>query len=393
MLKKLEGSMEKQNTGFVLIKTASETYLNWLNFREGKPRSGVVEARLYTDVWITSEIPILGPYSFINTVAPSDSLELRPAVVLRVAQHPATETPSLPMNNDFDHYHGGDFVDEMAALASLFLGIRMQAGPIDRNFIQGGDPLGRPIHYGSKTVPALPRPYQAPQIPRLRKARNLDDLKKLENFSIRTVNETNALIKAARMYQQAIWICDADPELAWLLLVSAVESAAVLWADDNNNPTDSLRASIPELFHLLNVDMYKDLIDPVAKILSQVTRSTKKFKDFLVKFVPEPPLERPPEAFRFSFKKAKLKEAASIIYRHRSASLHSGTAFPLPMCMPPKFLKLEEVSDSGYGEIPMGLATSSRGATWQIDQTPMLLHTFEHIARGAILNWWRSSQT
>jgi hypothetical protein len=385
--------MERAETRAVRSKTANDTYLNWLSFRKNKPRSGIVEARLYTDVWITGEVSGLGPYSFINTVATSDSKELRPAVVLRMAQHLTTERPSLPMNNDFDHYHGGDFIDEMAALASLVLGIRMQAGPIDRDFMPGGDPLGRPTQYGSKAVPVLPRPYQSPQIPRLQEPRNLDDLKMLEDFSKRTVNETNALIKAARMYQQAVWVCDADPALAWILLISAVETVAVLWAGDSNNPTDSLRASLPKLFDLLDVDTYRGLIDPVAQILSEITRSTKKFIDFLAEFVPEPPPVRPPEAFRFLFRKAKLKKAASLIYGHRSASLHSGTAFPLPMCIPPKRWKFDGVPDAGYGEIPTGLATSSRGATWKLDQTPMLLHTFEHIARGAILNWWHGSQT
>jgi hypothetical protein len=41
-------------------------------------------------------------------------------------------------------------------------------------------------------------------------------------------------------------------------------------------------------------------------------------------------------------------------------------------------------------EVPLGLSASSYGATWAKKDTPMLLHVFEYIVRGAVLNWWRS---
>jgi hypothetical protein len=41
-------------------------------------------------------------------------------------------------------------------------------------------------------------------------------------------------------------------------------------------------------------------------------------------------------------------------------------------------------------EKPLGLATGTRGAVWVAEDTPMLLHTFEYIARKALLKWWES---
>jgi hypothetical protein len=70
-------------------------------------------------------------------------------------------------------------------------------------------------------------------------------------------------------------------------------------------------------------------------------------------------------------------------------SLHRGTAFPLPMCDPPQYTQSAEVLLS-VQEKPQGLAMSSRNASWRAEQTPMLLNTFEHIARGALLSWWKS---
>ena len=174
------------------------------------------------------------------------------------------------------------------------------------------------------------------------------------------------------------------------MLISAVETAAVLWARTEASPRDRLEASIPLLFQFLENRACFDLIDPIAVILSKYTGATKKFIDFLVTFSPSPPTERPVEFLRFSFEAREIKKAASIIYEHRSEALHNGTAFPLPMCLPPQFFAVEGKQGSAHAEVPLGLATYSLGASWKHKQTPMLLHTFEYIARGALLGWWKS---
>lgn len=105
----------------------------------------------------------------------------------------------------------------------------MQARPVNREFVPRGDPLGTPIQYGSKASPVVPPSAGAPQIPRLRGKRNLVELKKLLTLSRGDAFEkANALIKAARIYQKAVWVCDADPALTCMLLISAIETAAVV---------------------------------------------------------------------------------------------------------------------------------------------------------------------
>lgn len=39
-------------------------------------------------------------------------------------------------------------------------------------------------------------------------------------------------------------------------------------------------------------------------------------------------------------------------------------------------------------EVPFGLAVSTLGGVWIKEDIPMLLHLFEHIVRGTLLNWW-----
>lgn len=382
---------EKQNT-------ANATSDLWQQFLRKEQRRNVVEAKLYTDARILGELRELGPYVFINTIAhaqPTRRNSIRPAIVLRVSIHaerfdPASRLGEMPWKDDFDHYHGGDYIDEMAALVSLFLGIRVKAGPVDREFTENGDPCGRPTQYDPKPVPDLLIANGSLQIPRLSGDRNLVDLQALEGFPNHSIQESNTLIKAARMYQQAVWIADSDPALAWLLLVSAVETTAVKWAGDTGTAREKLQVGLPEVFQLLSEDSCSHLIDPIAKILAKYTRATKKFIDFLLEFSPPPPAQRPSEFLRFSFEQKHLKKAANIIYQHRSESLHSGTAFPLPMCQFPERVGIGGKQDDAYQEIPLGLATRAQGATWHREVTPMLLHTFEYIARGAITAWWKS---
>src|ERR1700722_13496924 len=92
---------------------------------------------------------------------------------------------------------------------------------------------------------------------------------------------------------------------------------------------------------------------------------------------------------QISYEPADLQKAIKLIYDHRSRSLHEGTAFPMPMCVPP-----ERAKGSGDSlhvqEKPAGLAMYSQNASWKAEQTPMLLNAFEHIARGTLLNWWKS---
>jgi len=82
-----------------------------------------------------------------------------------------------------------------------------------------------------------------------------------------------------------------------------------------------------------------------------------------------------------------MKKTLSKIYGYRSRALHDGKPFPAPMCLPPF---KEDPSWAAHAEKPIGLATSTLGATWLADDVPILLNTFEYIVRGCLLKWWKS---
>jgi len=63
-----------------------------------------------------------------------------------------------------------------------------------------------------------------------------------------------------------------------------------------------------------------------------------------------------------------------------------GDGSAAPMHEPPTRID----NDAAPAEIPVGLASSMLGGVWRAEDTPMLLHMFEYIARGAVLRWWNS---
>jgi hypothetical protein len=193
-----------------------------------------------------------------------------------------------------------------------------------------------------------------------------------------------AIVRAARLYQDALWVAESEPALAWVLFVSAVETAAGHWDIQADSPRTRLQASRPDIEQLLLTKGDDQFVDSVAKLLTDSMGSTRKFRTFLLKFHPDPPSERPHEYYQLLWDEPTLKKAFDVIYRYRSKALHAGTPFPYPMCGPP--------SNVGrpYNEVPEGLATAAYGGIWTRKDVPMLLHLFEYIVRSALLRWWES---
>jgi hypothetical protein len=98
--------------------------------------STTFEYPLYTDAHIVAEVEH-GPYSFLNAI-PLAQGTVRAAVILRFDWH--WEFPSLDWSKtDAQRYHGGSPPDEVAALASLAMGVRLRAGDSMREFRPGGE--------------------------------------------------------------------------------------------------------------------------------------------------------------------------------------------------------------------------------------------------------------
>lgn len=363
------------------------TRANWQAKLAGAPLRGIFELKLFTDAWIIAEASY-GPYAFLNTVphtARGQRFDLKPAIALRVEQYLAPDLSDMSVTSD-EHYHGGWLYDEVAALASLVLGARIVAGPVDREFGYDLDPLGQPRAHTLALLPALPTRTEAPQTPWLFEQRNLRDLALFETVADLDSAAAITLIKSARLFQQALWICDTTPETAWLLLVSSVETAAAHWNASVMTPVERLTRSYPKLVALLEAIESADLLENVAAELAPLIAATGKFLGFCTTFRPAPPEQRA-RFGRMDFEAAPFKVAMAKIYQYRSRALHGGIPFPYPMCMPPD---REDGIDGIAEERPGGLSAGALGATWLADDLPMYLHSFAYVARQAILAWWRT---
>jgi hypothetical protein len=382
---------EKGSTSFVQD--------NWAAYVAGKPLQTTIEVSLYTDVRLTGGDAVLGPMVLINTLAwAGREGDVAPSILARIGIHVDQKPAGTLIKDDFQHYHGGDQFDELAAIVAVALGARVWAGTIERSFDPEEDRFGKLYRYRDKSLPAFQRrDEKAAQIPSLGGERSMEALAALSDWSQRPNGHMSALIKAARQYQQAVWTADSDPELCWLLLIAAIETVSVKWATDAVTPEDMLKDGMPELHSLLQTKS-PAVLSEVANLLRNLTGSTKRFRDFLAHFAPGPPDHRPEPWLQFDYSNDNIRKAASKIYHHRSRALHDGIAFPAPMCGVPRAFGALSANDAALGkrsplqEIPIGLATSSMGATWKHEQTPMVLSTFERIARQAILNWWSSTQ-
>jgi hypothetical protein len=365
-------------------------YVNWRAQLHGRPAAATYEYPLFTDAYITGAVSEgLGPYRLLNPIASRQDQALRAAIVLRSDEIDFTPlweelNASQELPTDAGTYHGGGLADELAALVSLCLGIRVKAGAATREFRPGGDPKGYP-NYSLADDPAL-APLRFPWrrlVPSAFGDHSLSNIDHLRTLSRLTPGDAAALVVSARAYQNALWLAESEPELAWLLFVTCLETAAVHSSPTEQPPAERLQAWNPVLFDLLHARGEAALVDEVAAQIVPVLGATGKFVRFASEFMPEAPAGRPPAIGQLKWAKRAMKEALGKVYNHRSIALHTGRPFPLPMCDPPVLLPDADAPC----EVPLG-AARTLSAAWAREDTPMLLHTFEYIVRGTLLNWW-----
>lgn len=371
-------------------------YRNWRAMLSDRPCTSSYEYPLYTDAVMTGELSgeHHRPYQVINTVPiPKSARYRRPSLILRVDWHEPysvddliNPNPRRPRSND---YTGASHWDEIAALISLSLGVRLKAGGETRLFRPDGDPLGRPMAHGLAEDP-WPIMHDEEQLllPAALGEHNLTEMScplfLLPSLAPKTAT---AVVKASRLYQDALWMVESTPELAWILLASAIEVVADDWHDTKEKPSVRLERIHPDLNEYLIQAAGTSVRDKVANHFANLMKSTDKFIEFILAFLPDPPDVRPATIGQILWEKEWMENAARLIYGYRSKALHVGIPFPPPMCAPPMAFGEPLV----LAERPFGVGYGLPGAYWREVDLPMHLHVFEYIVRQAILKYWRSS--
>ena len=328
------------------------------------------------------------PYELLNASAGFQSgNELHPAIVLRFPFHldenEALESLREGKTADQD-YHGGDIPDEISALISLELGVRLRPGGQTRVYHGWKDTVGTPTLGHRRYDPVLPPITSARILPWCIIPQNIGTIRLLPSVLSTEPEWTSPLMKAARMFQDGLWIGEAEPNLCWLLMVSAIETIANKWRADTGSALERFKESKEDVYDLLEETCDEGTTEKVADLLSDQLGATKKFLAFLLEYTPEQPAERPPESEQHQWDNDSLKQSFGKIYHQRSRALHGGVPFPDPMCHQPG-----RAHDwNAPGEVPGGTATHIHGGTWVAEDYPMYLHLFVYIVRRSILNWW-----
>lgn len=383
-----KGRCQSVRDDAILHSMGTDAWRNWRSFSAGELEIENLDDELHSDRHFTGGPVSFGPFTLstiiqggVSRAAPPT---VGPAIRLHVGVH-ANLIPDLVVDNKLvpansDAYHGGNASDEIAALASLTLGVRIRvAGTAQLSGIHDPRETQAPIYLAVTPLAHPGRPGREYIPAALTRLASLDDLDRLAPFPGLDEKAQVELVRAARSYATGLWWANEDPNQAWLQFVTAIEIAAKQRQVDTGEPVALVEQLWPDLWATLK-DADEAVRAGVAEQLAPQMRATKRFVDFLADCAPDPHEVRP----RFDHLDwSKISKHARLIYGHRSQALHGGKPFPLPM------LERPDVEESGaVQEIPHGLNTGGQGGVWDKREAPMLLSTFEHLTRGALLTWW-----
>ncbi|MEU1288306.1 hypothetical protein [Kitasatospora sp. NPDC005856] len=344
--------------------------------------------RLFSDAEVIGAIdgaPI-GPYTITELAVPVGHEPGQPRPVLELASW-FRDPEGEPSASGSAGWTGLLIHQEIAALLSLVLGIRLRG---DDPLIRRRLPDGRINTYevAGRVVPSAPTPsWASPIIPGLsgRRADFASVRGHLESLPRLSPQYTVQLVRAARQYADALWIAEGEPELAWLMLVSAVEVAATSHQVATEDYTLLLKKKFPRAAEALLAAGGEELLAEAATTeFTGLINSTSRFLNFARTFRPGPPSLRTTDtAAQLSWSSGKMRDAFNKVYDHRSSRLHAGVAFPWPLLIPPP-----AAGDGLPAEVFAGGPYGSGDTTWPAAELPMTLALFAHLVRGMLLRWW-----
>ncbi len=327
----------------------------------------------------------IGPYTFFfNNIAKRDSAQALITVRVKLYTNNTSKNEKQETLN-FDAHVG----DEISGLISVGLGIKNFCTGMSRRFHSSGsivgDPYGEPCFSETFVPPRLAVPEHFPILPDITRFVYPDrELYDLENLVMASPERYRAFIRASCLYKDALEMVEHDSNLSWILMVSALETAAASENDPETLPLHQLKDGFPELFETLQDSADSKITERVALVVAPTLKATTKFIDFCLRNLPAEPEDRPKnEAVRICWEPESVKKYLSIVYNYRSKYLHTGQRFPSLMSKPP--LKDEErpciEREKDYLR-----------REWKRKEVPINLHTFNYIARHVLINWCRSFQ-
>ena len=401
---------------YIEIYPDCELYENWLIKNRNNPCVIVNEFYLYSDFGIISGDLLSNesrlPFSVLNTNSQDEENKLIPRFILRYFDFiPLYSKNPCNINIAPNLYINITAQEQISCLLSLLLAIRLKSGDIIRTMtcideerqifsdvkvfynLPDLEKINRVILFDKKNIKLIR------QVKSLKNELNVKDNYCLSPF-LKLLNSHRStivyIIKAAKLYSDAIFLGETEPNIAFILLISAIESVAegYFYASDIKNFSDLFEkeSKICEIMQTT-----KATYGVQKKSISKLFKGNKidnkkniqidiKFMFFLIKFMPNispPNIGDIPKHYQLAWNdKEKMLEAFATIYNYRSRYLHDGTSFPLPMLLSPLQFPFKF-----YPEKPP--ANCSHGGIYFYEMDlPMYLYVFEYIVQQSIQNWW-----
>jgi len=325
-----------------------------------------IEYEVTTDGYTVGECNLLGPYYFtIWEISYKKEGEKR-KLCLRIKEKLYSEDEKpWEIANKKGFYHGGDIADEILALSSLFLRRRFERGPKvrwnnkPRLFLKPEEWIDKPLITGKRNLTDLPHWFEL--------ATRLD--KDLHQ----------KFILAVRLYYHSILLIEEQPDMAYLNLVSSIET---LCGNQNIGRVElrDLDTGLAKLVDKIGNNGLKQKIE--RTILKKEKFICRRFREFIIENIEDEfwSDEERPEQGRIDSK--TLPELLTRIYNQRSKTLHEGEPFPASIFIPPIM----------GAEIDFALGMIDRGRRWDPKDYIPNPHFFERLVNHVLKIYLKRNQ-
>ena len=198
-----------------------------------------------------------------------------------------------------------------------------------------------------------------------------------------------SLVASARMYSLALKLIREQPDIAYQLLISSVETIATEALRDFQ-PEDAAKVKHQQAVFNLAVELGLGEGDAKSLALKACTHerwATRKFKKFLTDNIDDTVWEKEDDLYRMPsgllrLSREHLQEALDNIYRARSKATHAGQQFPAT------------ASYSGGPSISVRAAMAMESSVQSASRPPFPpVVWFERLVNVAIRNFWERSAT
>jgi len=369
---------------------APAVYRNWLAYMEQRPCHGIDEYAVLSDGRITGELNHRdpgradGPYEVINVVPNNTEQSTQIRLVLRIHRYLAP-SPLVPNSENLSREYvegGGLHEDEFVALLSLCIGIPLRCGGQMRIFYSGESPEGRPCAFDVHSLPERPRgAHHSRMIPSPEEVNLSLATQFLSAFPNLEPSQAAALVRAARLYRDALWYSDSMPDMSWLMLVNAVETASQHYGSKMAQDSVWDNGLGKDLYPCIEkLHPSDEQLSDIAAVIAKSSGVLAKVRSFILSHLPPEPLLRPEIKYQVPWDSKSLLKIFGNIYDLRSKAVHEGKQFPSELCRP------AEIIGGVYAEYSPPYERHPKS-------TLMRLHGFAYLVQQAILQWWLEAGT